>query len=410
MSNAYAVAAVTTTLQYLLQKMSQDSDLSDLSVTTLPLDKARGTNTNMQLNLFLYLLSRNAAWVNGPMPRQVMPGEGFNPPLPLNLYYLVTAFGRDDDATQPFGHLLLGKAMSLLHDYPLISASDIVAATQGALPLNDLAQQIERLRITFHPLPLSELAMLWTGFSMQYRLSAAYEVAVTLIESTRPPTTPLPVLTRGPNDQGIAAQANLTPPLPTLQGIVLPAQQPSARLGDIVQLTGVNLDGTSIGVQFSHPLLTAPIELPPNAGNTATSISVTIPTSQPAAWPAGFYTVAIAVQRPGETFRRTTNSLARALPLAPRITVTPASAPAGAIVYSVTVAPEVWPTQRASLLVGAQEFLANAHPTTAGTLSVTASGLAAGSYPVRLRVDGVDSLFVDRSKVPPVYDQTVTVT
>jgi hypothetical protein len=198
--------------------------------------------------------------------------------------------------------------------------------------------------------------------------------------------------------------------LPTLQGIVLPAQQPSACLGDIVQLTGVNLDGTSIGVQFSHPLLTAPIELPPNAGNTATSISVTIPTSQPAAWPAGFYTVAIAVQRPGETFRRTTNSLARALPLAPRITVTPASAPAGAIVYSVTVAPEVWPTQRASLLVGAQVFLANAHPTTAGTLSVTASGLAAGSYPVRLRVDGVDSLFVDRSKVPPVYDQTVTVT
>src|SRR5271166_5859341 len=123
MSNAYAISAVTTTLQYLLQKMSVDSDLTDLSVTTLPLDKARGTNTNMQLNLFLYMLSRNPAWVNAPMPRQTMPLEGFNPPLPLNLYYLVTAFGREDDTTQPFGHLLLGKAMSLLHDYPLISAS-----------------------------------------------------------------------------------------------------------------------------------------------------------------------------------------------------------------------------------------------------------------------------------------------
>jgi hypothetical protein len=407
MSNAYAIAAVTTTLQFLLQKMSADADLSDLSVTTLPLDKARGTNTNMQLNLFLYMLSRNAAWVNAPMPRQVMPLEGFNPPLPLNLYYLLTAFGRDDDSTQPFGHLLLGKAMSLLHDYPLISAADIVSATQGSLPLNDLAQQVERLRITYHPLPLNELAMLWTGFSMQYRLSAGYEVAVTLIESTRSPTTPLPVLTRGQGDSGIPAQPNLTPPLPTLQSILIADQQPSARLGDTIRIAGVNLNGAAIGVQFSHPLLSAPIELAPNANNTATLIAVTIPSNHPDQWPAGFYNVAVALQRTGETFRRTTNSLA--LSLAPRIAVTPASAPAGNINYTVTVEPQVWPTQRASLSVGAQEFLADPHPTKTGTLSVSTTGLVAGSYPVRLRVDGVDSLLVDRSKTPPVYDNTQVV-
>ena len=408
MSNAYAISAVTTTLQYLLQKMSADSDLTDLSVTTLPLDKARGTNTHMQLNLFLYMLSRNSAWVNAPMPQQTVALEGFNPPLPLRLYYLLTAFGRDDDTTQPFGHLLLGKAISLLHDYPLISASDIIAATHTALPLNDLSQQIERLRITFHPLPLNELAMLWTGFSMQYRLSAAYEVSVALIESTRSPATPLPVLMRGPGDQGITAQADLTPPVPTLQGMVLTAQQSSARLGDIIRFSGVFLDGTNIGVQFSHPLLATPIEVPANAGNTATSLSVTIPTTQPAAWPPGFYTVAAAVQRPGETFRRTTNSVP--LSLAPRISVTPASAPAGAIVYSVAVAPDVWSTQRASLLVGSHEFLADARTVATGALSVTTSGLVAGAYAVRLRVDGVDSLLVDRSKTPPVYDPTQMVT
>jgi hypothetical protein len=408
MSNAYAISAVTTTLQYLLQRMSTDADLTDLSVTTLPLDRARGNNTNMQLNLFLYMMARNAAWVSAPMPRQTLPLEGFNPPLPLNFYYLLTAFGRDDDTTQPFGHLLLGKAMSLLHDYPLISASDIVAATQTALPLNDLAQQIERLRITFHPLPLNELAMLWTGFSMQYRLSAAYEVAVTLIESTRAAATPLPVLSRGRNDQGIASQPNLVPPVPTLTSVALPAQQPSARLGDTIQFSGVFLDGSNIGVQFNHPLLSTPIEIAPNAGNTATSLSVTIPSNQPAAWPPGFYTVAVALQRPGEVFRRTTSSAP--LSLAPRITVTPASAPAGPIVYNVNVSPDVWPAQRAALLIGAHEFLADAHPTTAGTLSVSTSGLVAGSYAVRLRVDGVDSLLVDRSKAPPVYDPTQTVT
>lgn len=410
MSNAYAISAVTTTLQYLLQKMQVDSDLTDLSVTTLPLDKARGSNTNMQLNLFLYMLSRNAAWVNAPMPRQTQSLEGFNPPLPLNLYFLVTAFGRDDDQTQPFGQLLLGKAMALLHDYPLISSADIAAATQLSLPLSDLAQQVERLRITFHPLPLNELAMLWTGFSMQYRLSAAYEVAVTLIESTRSASAGLPVLTRGPGDSGIVAQPNLTPPVPTLLSMALPALQPSARLGDTLQLGGVYLDGTDVGVLFSHPLLDTPIEVAPNPGAGATSLSVTVPTASPDAWPPGFYTVAVAVQRPGETFRRTSNSAP--LPLAPKITVTPSPAPAGPIVYQVAVTPEVWPTQRASLIVGSQEFLADAHAVKTATLQVTTSGLTAGDYAVRLRVDGVDSLLVDRSKTPPVFDpsQMVQVT
>jgi hypothetical protein len=408
MSNVYAISAVTTTLQYLLQKMSMDADLTDLQVTTLPLDKARGNNTFMQLNLFLYMMTRNPTWVNAPMPRQTLPLEGFNPALPLNLYYLLTAFGRDDDTTQPFGHLLLGKAMSLLHDYPLISASDIIAATQTALPLNDLAQQVERLRITFHPLPLNELAMLWTGFSMQYRLSAAYEVAVTLIESTRSASTPLPVLTIGANNRGVASQPSLVPPVPTLTGLVLPAQQPSARLGDTIQFSGVFLNGSNIGVQFNHPLLSTPIEIAPNPGNTATSLSVTIPNNQPAAWPPGFYIVAVAVQRPGETFRRTTNSVP--LSLAPRIAVNPANAPAGPIAYNVDVSPDVWSAQRAALLIGAQEFLADAHPTTTGTLSVNTTGLVAGSYAVRLRVDGVDSLLVDRSKTPPAYDPTQMVT
>jgi hypothetical protein len=98
------------------------------------------------------------------------------------------------------------------------------------------------------------------------------------------------------------------------------------------------------------------------------------------------------------------------LPLAPRITVTPASAPAGAIAYSAAVVPDVWPTQQASLLVGSAEFPADPHPAVTATLSVSTSGLTAGTYAVRLRVDGVDSLLVDRSKTPPVYDPTQMVT
>ncbi len=399
MSNSQAIAAVTATLQAILQQnLILESDLTDATVTIQPLDKARGSNTNNQLNLFLYMVVRNAAWVTADMPRQVLPGEIGFPPLPLNLYYLMTAFGRDDDTTQPFGHELLAKGMSILHDHAILAPSDITAATQTLLPDNDLAQQLERLRITFHPLSIDELAKLWTGFSMQYRLSAAYEVAVALINSTKPTRAPLPVLRRGVN-----AQSNLTAPVPTLLSLAPPNQQPSARLNDIVMLTGVDLNGTNIGVQFNHALWTAPIEVAPQPGGTATSLSVQIP-NVATDWPAGFYTIAVLVQRPGETFRRATNALS--MTLAPTISVAPASAPAGAITYTVTVSPDVWPTQGPVLMLNDNEFATAAITAKSGSLTFATTGLTAGTYWARLRVDGVDTLLVDRTKIPPVFDPT----
>lgn len=408
MSNSLAIASVTATLQAILQQgIVLESDLTDTTVTIQPLDKARGSNTNNQLNLFLYMVVRNAAFVTADMPRQVLPGESGHPPLPLNLYYLVTAFGKDDDLSQPYGHEVLGRAMSILHDHAILLPSDISAATQTLLPASDLAQQLERLRITFHPLSIDELAKLWTGFSMQYRLSAAYEVAVTLISSTLPTRTPLPTLMRGPQDQGFNAQANLNTPLPTLSAIAPPNRQPSARLNDIVVLTGVNLDGTNVQIEFDHELWTAPVLVTPQPGNTSTSISVQIP-NQPSVWPAGFYTLALLVQRPGETFQRTTNSLS--LTLAPTITVAPASAPSGAITYTVTVAPNVFPTQSPVLLLNDNEFTTAAVTVQSGTLTFATTGLTAGTYWSRLRVDGVDSLLVDRTKTPPAFDPTQQVT
>jgi hypothetical protein len=173
MSNELAIAAVTASLKHLLQAITADGDLNDTSVTILPLDKARGNNIANQLNLFLYQIQRNPAWVNSDMPRQVRAGESGFPPLPLNLWYLLTAFGRNDDSdnsAQPFGHHVLGKAMSILHDHPVLSAADIIAATQTILPTSDLDRQIERIRITLQPLSVEEIYRLWTGFATPYRL------------------------------------------------------------------------------------------------------------------------------------------------------------------------------------------------------------------------------------------------
>lgn len=402
MSNSLAIAAVTATLQSLLQQnITSETDLVDTKVTILPLDKARTGITSNQLNIFLYQVVRSAAWSNADMPRQSKPGERNYPPLPLNLYYLITAFGRDDDLTQPFGHQVLGKAMSLLHDYPVINPDDIKAATAVLLPDADLDKQIEHVRLTWHPMSLDELSKLWTGFSSQFRLSAAYEVDVTLIESQRSAGAPLPILTRGKDDSGVASQPDLTPTVPTLDTVVPPKSQPSIRLGEALTLTGFNFDGSNVGVQFSHPLLPAPLEVAPDPGGTDKMLTVTIPNT-PAAWPAGFYSICVLVQRPGENFRRATNAMP--VTLAPTIGISPPTPAAGNIVFTVTVAPDVLPEQRVMLLLRDKEIAPDPHPVQTGTLTFPAVAMATGDYPARLRIDGVDSLLVKRDAKPPVFD------
>ncbi|HEX3402221.1 MAG TPA: DUF4255 domain-containing protein [Rhizomicrobium sp.] len=408
MSNSQAVAAVTATIYAILQyNVTTESDLSDTKVTLLPLDKARGTRTSNQLNLFLYQVQRDPAWTNMDMPPQAKNGEVNYPPLPLTLFYLLTAFGRDDDSSQPFSHELLGKAMSLLHDYPVLSAADIKAATSGIMPDSDLDQQIERVRITLHPISVDELSKLWTGFATQYRLSAAYEVGVTLIESTRSSAAPLPVLTRGPKDTGYSALANLGPVVPTLNSITPPNNQPSARLADKLTISGALLDGTNIGVSFDHPLLSTPIELAPDSGATATTLTVTLP-NDALHWPAGIYGVSVFVQRSGESFRRQTNALP--LSLAPSITVSPATPAAGNVSLTVTSSPQIWPGQRATLYLNDQQLQPNLFTTETPTLTFPAVTLAKGTYYTRLRVDGIDSLLVDKSASPPKFDPSQAVT
>lgn len=407
MSNPLALAAVTLTLQAVLNGVTADPDLTDTTVTILPPDTARGTNNANQLNLFLYQVLPNAAWRNMNIPSQVAPGETGNPPLALTMHYLLTAFGRDNDTTLPFGHQLLGRAMSILYDHAVLGPDEIRSATAVSLPGSDLDKQVERVRITLQPMSLEEISKLWSGLVTQYRLSVGYEVSVALIESTLPKKTPLPVLTRGAGDKGVTSQPSLIPPFPAIDAILFPNAQTSARLGDTIVLTGNNLDGTNVGLVFSHPLLTAPIEIAPQPGGTSTQVPVAIP-NQPATWPAGFYTVRLLVQRPGETSRRATNELSFAV--APRIAVAPATAAGPNITYTVTCGPEAWPDQGAVLLLGDREVAAQPHVTQTATLTFPAQNLSAGDYFVRLRVDGVDSLLVNRAVTPPVFDPTQKVT
>ena len=130
MSTNRAIAAVTATLRNMLfQALSGDATLSGTIVTTKAPDQARQSGvTGNQLNLFLYRTSIDAAWRNQDPP-PARPGELSQPPLPLVLSYLMTAYGEDDD--EVLAHQLLGVGMQVLNDQPVLSATAITQALSG---------------------------------------------------------------------------------------------------------------------------------------------------------------------------------------------------------------------------------------------------------------------------------------
>ena len=431
MSNSLAIAAVTATLRGLLFQ-GLNSDLAGTLVTTHPPDRARATHSGNQLNLFLYQTQLNAAWRNADLP-PVRPGEASSPPLPLVLHYLITAYGENDD--ELLSNRLLGRAMGVLHDHPLLGADEIRLALAG----NDLHEQVERVRLTPQPLTLEELSKLWATFQTQYRVSAAYQASVVLIESTVPARTPLPVLQRG-----AAAVADTLPPFPTLERVLTPRDRPelptgnglkppgfpeprtgppSALLGDELTLRGHHLDGANVVVRFSHARPATPLANPQlpvlrvtateidvgPASATASEIKAALPDLPPQA-PAGLYTVAALISRPNEP-DRPTNELP--FSVAPRIAgpLPPVGRdPSGTATVTLTCSPPVLPAQRAALLLGERQIDAapRTQPTTG--LSFTIPEGRPGTYFVRLRVDGVDSLLVDRSVDPPIFDQGQRIT
>ena len=359
MSNALSVSAVTATLRNLLDTATRDSPGGTV-VTSRPPDKARGTLAGNQLNLFLYHVTLDAAWRNMPVPGPVRSVADGLPALPLCLYYLITAYGENDEDAQ--GHKVLGRAMSALHDRPVLAGDEIRAALGAELVDHDLHLQREGLRITYQPLSLEEMSKLWTTFQTQYRVSAAYQVSVVLVDSERVARAVLPVLRQGPADTGPDVTGGLDLPFATLDSVAVPDPTGAAAPGDTIRLTGHRLAapaGGTVAVRFTHPLLDPPHELPAAAGATDRALDVVLPgdAAGAAALPSGAYGVQV-VLRDGSG-ERTSDSRTLALgskiiDIAPHGPLTPDAN--GAVRLTVTFTPHARPEQRVRLLVGDREL------------------------------------------------------
>ena len=76
------------------------------------------------------------------------------------------------------------------------------------------------------------------------------------------------------------------------------------------------------------------------------------------------------------------------------------------VTLTVKCSPKVWQEQEVSLIVGDRAIVAE--PITVAktdTLTFKSSDLPSGAQWVRLRVEGTESILIDRTKTPPISIQ-----
>lgn len=399
MSNALGIAAVTAVLRDLLNNGLIDASVGDVTVSAQSPDKVEVDDTETaQLNLFLYRLTPNQGWRNVGLPSVDSAGTNrlSNPPLALDLHYLLSAYGAADFEAE----ILLGYAMQVMHEHPVLTRQSIRDSLSpgpvsgGTLPpalqtltAAELADQIEQIKIVPQALSDEEMSRLWTAFGAHYRPTAAYEASVVLIEGRRATRPALPVRLR--------------------QLFVVPLRDP--QLESIVAQDGQPIVSTSTLVAEGHRLLHEPMEvlvggLPSVVtGKSDTQLVVTMP----AGLRAGVLSVQVKHQfdygTPNEPHRGLeSNVLAFVLhPVFGGLTLTPA--PAGPSPYTgkadVAITPVPAREQRIVLLLNrtspavpsSYSFTADRRASDAAPVVVTLDDVARGEYFARVQVDGAMS-------------------
>jgi hypothetical protein len=429
MSSDLAIAGVTATLRHLLKRGVVDhvtlGDQGPVSVTAMAPDLINTENADLadQINLYMYHVAPNPGWRNAGLPsRGVSGARTGNPPLALDLYYVVTAYSQKE----LYADVLLGYAMQFLHEVPVLTQRAIRHALNPApievsfIKPEDLLAQVEQIKIAPHALEADDMYKLWMAFQTTYRPSAAYHVSVVLIEDPQPARSALPVLMIGEPDAsgrpgGVTSNANLSPSTPTLTSLTPPATNgPVIRLGESLTINGFHLADRPASVSLMNLItservpLTVPTTVPPSTAQLTAQMPV------PGAAPAGLRSGACTIQAVVGTGVSVRGTNALPLAVAPTITKMVAGGPTAKTVLTLTCAPPIWPGQQVSALIGDTEvypapWTGTSTDTLTFTFDATAFTPPGPNVPVawiRLRVDGVDSVLVDQSTDPPHFDPT----
>jgi hypothetical protein len=401
LSNSLAIAAVSAVLRDLLTSAMIDQSVSTtvgnpVNVTALPPDRIKtGNDEAPQLNIFLYHVSSNAGWSNAALPsRDAVGNRATNPPLALDLYYLLSAYGKSDFD----GEILLGCAMQAFHESPALPRDAIRKALgsasqpPGPLSAAGLSDQIEQIRITPQLMNIEEVWKLWTALQAPYRPTAAYRASVVLIESTKPAKSPPQVSSRN-----IVLQQFRQPFIDQVSPQIVPFGAPFT-------ISGRNFSSSQTKVNFGLSQLVDPAAL------TDSSIVIT---PQAGLLP-GVNTVQVvqltAFRTPADPHNGFESNVAPFV-LAPQITNPPPITVQRSKTLTLSISPPVGRAQRADLALGGRLISIPARPASGAATTTSLdfpipADFPTGDFAMRVQIDGAQSpLEIDQNPGSATFGQ-----
>jgi hypothetical protein len=403
MSNTLAVATVTAALSRILSEAlaaTSPGGVHGVGVTTVRPDMLATTDGGARsVNLFLYQVVPDGNWMAADLPTRRPDGSLLTrPQQALDLRYLLT-FSGDESALEP--QRLLGLTVTTLAAGPVLSREVVRTAIAKAvhddpttwLQFSDLAEQVDVVRVTMQPMNLEELSKLWSTFpETAYRLSVTYQATVVLLESDVTPQPALPVRTRVIDVAPIA--------VPSIDRVIADASPTDPVVpGTMVRIEGTNLRGPAATlVRFASVAVKVP-----DSQVTESTLTVALPGEVH----AGFQGVQIRHRRlvgspPQERDSGESNT---APVLVHPVVAGPVTATGGTV--TVPVDPAVGKRQQVVLLLNEHQPPADrparaytfaappldpAGPEAVGEVKIPVSGVVAGTYLVRVQVDGADSV------------------
>lgn len=267
MSASTAIGMVGESLKTLLEE--EMSVTPAAPVTLLGPDES---SIARRINLFLYKVQENAFFKNKDWEvSSSNPGRIRPPPLSLNLCYLLTPYAQNDQETGNTSlHEILGEAMRVLHENPVIPGEYLAAG---------LANAREQIKIIQMPLDLDEISKVWSTFSVPYRLSVAYEISVVQLDLSedREQDMPTRISSIGVPSIGVPFSVPRVTALTPLSGAA----------GTTITLSGENLAGWRAYVDLGTERIADGVEI------TADSFDVTVP----AGLQAGFHRLRVDISR-----------------------------------------------------------------------------------------------------------------
>ena len=183
----------------------------------------RAAGEDLRVNLYLYHIVQDESRRNtGPRLQTARTDDSVSfvaEPLPLKLYYMVTAFAPDGRTE----HRLIGEAIQALYTHRILTP----AALKGGLATS--AIKADRIQLVLLNQDLETLHRIWGNFQEALRPSATYEVEGIYLDARPDDARTVPAVQQRVVD---------LVPVPFLAAVAPTAARP----GEAVRLHGANLD------------------------------------------------------------------------------------------------------------------------------------------------------------------------